>query len=57
VILDYYYPDGRHRDDHRIARWRLQFLAEHGVGRLMADQEERLQGIEDERRRMLRGPG
>ena len=42
AILDFHYPDGRHRDDYERARWRLQFLAETGLGwRLRsADAEE-----------------
>ena len=32
AILDYHYPDGRHRDDFGVARWRLQLLAEAGFG-------------------------
>ena len=35
AILDYHYPDGRHRDDWTAARWRLQLIAETGVGSLM----------------------
>ncbi len=38
AILDYHYPDGRHRDDFSVARWRLQLLAELGVGRLVREQ-------------------
>jgi hypothetical protein len=34
AILDYHYPDGRHRDDYGVARWRLQLLAELSVGSL-----------------------
>ena len=32
AILDYHFGDGRHRDDYGVARWRLQLLAELGVG-------------------------
>ena len=32
AILDYHYPDGRHRGDFGIARWRLQVIAEMEVG-------------------------
>lgn len=35
AILDYHFPDGRHRDDQRIARVRLQLLAELHVGSVM----------------------
>jgi hypothetical protein len=32
AILDYHYPDGRHRSDYGVARWRLQVLADKQVG-------------------------
>ena len=32
AILDLHYPDGRHRGDFGIARWRLQVIAEMEVG-------------------------
>ena len=32
AILDFHYPDGRHRDDYGVARWRLQVLADRQVG-------------------------
>ena len=35
AILDYHYPDGRHRDDIATARWRLQFIAEKDVGTMI----------------------
>jgi hypothetical protein len=34
AILDLHYPDGRHRGDLLVARWRLQLLAELNVGSL-----------------------
>jgi hypothetical protein len=43
AILDLHYPDGRHRDDYRTAQWRLQLLAELGVGKRLrqyADRED-----------------
>jgi hypothetical protein len=39
AILDLHYPDGRHRDDFEVARWRLQLIAELGVGRLVRQQQ------------------
>ena len=35
AILDFYYPDGRHRSDFLVARWRLQLIAEFSVGVLI----------------------
>jgi hypothetical protein len=32
AILDLHYPDGRHRDDFWVARWRLQVIADKQVG-------------------------
>ena len=43
AILDLNYPDGRHRDDFTVARWRLQVIAERDVGapaRLALRQED-----------------
>ena len=37
AILDLHYPDGRHRDDFTVARWRLQVIAERGYGRLVGE--------------------
>jgi hypothetical protein len=41
ALLDYHYPDGRHRDDYGTARWRLQLLAELGVGRKLREAQAR----------------
>ena len=38
AILDREYPDGRHRADLMVARWRLQLLAELSVGTEMRRQ-------------------
>ena len=43
MILDYHFPDGRHRDDYRVARWRLLLLSELTVGR-----ESRLAGLQED---------
>ena len=43
AILDYHYPDGRHRDDFLVARYRLQLIAELDVGtqvRAYAEQQD-----------------
>ena len=43
AILDLNFPDGRHRDDFTVARWRLQVIAERDVGapaRLALRQED-----------------
>jgi hypothetical protein len=37
--LDREYPDGRHRDDVLLARWRLQLLAELNVGMAVRQQQ------------------
>ena len=34
AILDFHYPDGRHRGDYWLARWRLQVISEYGYGHL-----------------------
>jgi hypothetical protein len=41
AVLDYHYPDGRHRDDYVVARWRLQYLAELNVGSLIRQHARR----------------
>lgn len=40
AIIDYHYPDGRHRDDFAVARWRLQVIAEAGFGWRVRSQQE-----------------
>ena len=55
AILDYAYPDGLHRGDFVTARWRLQFLAELGFGRLVRRHQIGQDHEVDQLRRAING--
>lgn len=55
-MLDYHFPDGRHRDDLQLARWRLQLLGELGVGWKIRDNENQAKQQVAANRRALSGP-
>lgn len=56
MILDFHFPDGLHRYDFDVARWRLQLLGEAGFGWRIRTQYAQEQGAVQSLKRSLGAP-